>query len=158
VAPPPPDNEAGDGNEVRIVSEALNRYWPVDQAAAEQLLRSCRRIRPDARAEEVVFFISEKLELARTNRNITNPTGLVLATVPQSFVGATFEQFRERMERQTTLAEEERVRQQREREELRQWLVEEREKNELIVNDQTKTQHERDSAERKLRQYATWNP
>lgn len=157
VATSPTNIEASDVSEVRMISEALNRYWPVDQAAAEQLLRSCRRTRPDARAEEIVFFVGEKLELARTNRNITNPTGLVLATVPQSFAGAAFEYFRERMERQAALAQEERARREREREELRLWLVDEREKNESIVNDSGLPQQDRDAAEKKLRQYATWN-
>ena len=77
-------------SDLEQVSQALNRYWSVDQAAAVQLLRDCRRVRADARADEIAFFVGEKLELARGNRSITNPTGLVLATVPQSFAGSTF--------------------------------------------------------------------
>ncbi len=156
----PPLHAAGeaDAADIKMIVETLNRYWPVDQAAAEQLLRDCRRVRADARVEEIAFFVGEKLELARNNRSITNPTGLVLATVPKSFVGTSFESFRERMERQAALVEEEKARLEREQEQLRKWLSAERGKNEAIVNDPSNTQHDRDAAEKKLRQYATWNP
>lgn len=83
------------------------KCWTVDKPAAVQLIWSCRRIREDARAEEIAFFVCEETELARQNRNITNPTGLILATFPQSFVESTFDAFRSRMEREAALAAEE---------------------------------------------------
>jgi hypothetical protein len=149
------ENEAGD---LEIVSQALNRYWTVDEPAAVQLIRSCRRVREDARAEEIAFFVREKTELARQNRSITNPTGLILATVPQSFVGSTFDEFRGRMERQAALALEEKERKGREEAETFAWLAAERDRYESIVNDSTKPEAERDAAEKKLRQMAGWNP
>jgi hypothetical protein len=149
------DTESGD---LEIVSQALNRYWTVDEPAAIQLIRSCRRVRQDARAEEIAFFVREKTELARQNRSITNPTGLILATVPQSFVGATFDEFRSRMERQAILAAEEEERKAIEQSEMVAWITTERDHYESIVSDFTKTQGERDVAEKKLRQLAEWNP
>jgi hypothetical protein len=96
--------------------------------------------------------------LARQNRSITNPTGLILATVPQSFVGSTFDEFRGRMERQAALALEEKERKGREEAETFAWLAAERDRYESIVNDSTKPEAERDAAEKKLRQMAGWNP
>jgi hypothetical protein len=61
----------------------------------------------DARADEIAFFVWEKLELTRNSRTITNPTGLILATVPQCFVGSTFEESRRRLERHSKLEAEE---------------------------------------------------
>ena len=111
--------EQSEDADVLAVSHALNRYWPVDQPAAVQLVRACRKVRSDARADEISFFVREKLELARQNRSISNPTGLILCTVPQSFVGSTFLDFRKRMERQAVLAAEEAERKLREEEELK---------------------------------------
>jgi hypothetical protein len=139
------------------VSQALNRYWPVDQQAAVQLIRACRKVCPDARADEISFFVREKLEIARQNRSITNPTGLILSIVPQSFVGSTFLDFRKRMERQAVLAAEEADRKRQEEEELNAWLKKEYEDAERIVNDESKTQKDRDAAERTLRQLGSQN-
>jgi hypothetical protein len=151
------EQKGATADELRQVAEALNRYWPVDEAAAVQLLRDCRRVRADVRSDEIVFFVSEKLELARSNRNITNPTGLILATVPQSFAGQTFLEFRQRREEQARLAAEEQRRRQEEQEGLREWVRQDRERQEAILNDPTRSQQERDLAEQRLRQMTDWN-
>ena len=156
----PSANLYADGSEedtdLEIVSAALNRYWTVDEAAAEQLLRACRKVRSDARVEEITFFVREKLELARQNRGITNPTGLILATVPQSFVGKSFEDFRKRMERQAALAAEEEQRRHAQEAEQQAWMLKERDRNEAILDNPRSTQPQRDAAEKTLRQIASW--
>lgn len=138
------------------VSNALNRYWAVDEPAAVQLIRSCRRVRPDAKAEEIEFFVQEKVELARTNRNITNPTGLILATVPQCFVGQTFVEFRARLEKQAALEAEEAARKAEESERFRVQITAEIRRLEATVADNSTSEKDRDAAERELRRYADW--
>ena len=150
VAEPAKHDDAAD---LQAISVALNRYWTVDDAAAVQLLRDCRRVRPDARADEIAFFVHEKLQLARTNRNITNPVGLIIATVPQSFTGFAFEEFRRRMERQAALAAEETQRRKRETDELNAWMQREREKLIAIASDTSIPEATRSRAEQQLRQY-----
>jgi len=149
---PPADPEEAESSDLQMVSKALNQYWSVDQEAAVQLIRKCRSVRADARADEIAFFVSEKLHLARTNRNISNPVGLILATVPQSFAGSTFLEFRRRMERQAANASEEASRKEREAIELEAWLQKEFKRYEDIAGDETKTQKERDDAAKFLRQ------
>ena len=105
------------------VSKAMNTYWTVDDAATDQLIRACRKIRPDAQAEEIAYFVREKLELTRSNRNITNPTGLILATVPQSFSGYSFDTFRQRRQESKRLAEEERLQKAEEDRMTREWML-----------------------------------
>ena len=105
------------------VSKALNTYWTVDDVAAEQLLRACRKIRPDAEAEEIAFFVVEKLELTRANRSINNPVGLILATVPQSFSGHSFEIFRQRRQESLRLAKEEAARKAEEDRMMNEWMI-----------------------------------
>lgn len=134
------------------VSQALNRYWPVDEAAAEQLVKACRRVRADARSDEISFFVREKLEMTRQNRSINNPTGLILSTVPQMFVGPTFLDFRHRMERQATLEAEEQTRKEAQALELVAWVTKQRDVAVGILSDETTSQKEKDAAERTLRQ------
>jgi hypothetical protein len=152
-----PQDEPSDDADLQVVSQALNRYWTVDQAAAVQLLRDCRRVRPDAHADEIAFFVQEKLELSRNSRSITNPTGLVLATVPQSFVGSSFEQFRRRMERHAKLQAEEMERKKQQEAELTAWILKDRERYESIVSDPSRSDTERDKAEKRLRELSAWN-
>ena len=110
------------------VSKAFNTFWTVDDVAAEQLLRTCRKIRPDAEAEEIAFFVIEKLELTRGNRSINNPVGLILATVPQSFIGNSFEIFRQRRRDSLRLATEDAARKAEEDRMMNEWMVKDAEK------------------------------
>ena len=129
------------------VSKALNQFWTVDDAATEQLIKACRNVRPDAEAEEIAFFVDEKLQIARVNRNITNPTGLVLATVPQCFSGHSFDEFRRRrQERRRILAEEE-ERKNRELAEMTRWL---QRSAEAIMANPASTEKQRARAEKDL--------
>lgn len=105
------------------VSKAFNTFWTVDDVASEQLLRACRKIRPDAEAEEIAFFVVEKLELTRANRSINNPVGLILATVPQSFSGHSFEIFRQRRRESLRLAKEEAARKAEEDRMMNEWMI-----------------------------------
>jgi hypothetical protein len=129
------------------VSKALNKFWTVDDAAAEQLIKACRNVRPDAEAEEIAFFVDEKLQIARVNRNITNPTGLVLATVPQCFSGHSFNEFRRRRQERRRLLAEEEERQNRELAEMTRWL---RRSAEAILENPASTDKERARAEKDL--------
>jgi hypothetical protein len=126
-----PDSDSLTGGEsdydfqedLACVSKAMNTYWTVDDAATDQLIRACRKVRPDAKAEEIAFFVREKLDLTRSNRSITNPVGLILATVPQSFSGYSFDTFRQRYQESKRLAEEERLRKEEEDRKLTEWMV-----------------------------------
>jgi hypothetical protein len=126
-----PDSDSLTGGEydfdiqadLACVSKAMNTYWTVDDAATDQLIRACRKVRPDAKAEEIAFFVREKLDLTRSNRSITNPVGLILATVPQSFSGYSFDTFRQRHQERKRLAEEERLRKEEEDRKLTEWMV-----------------------------------
>jgi hypothetical protein len=113
-------------------------------------------VRGDATADEIAFFVSEKLYLARTNRNITNPVGLILATVPQSFAGSTFLDLRLRRERQAAAAAEEAAEAERRRQETDAYFRRKQKECEDIAGDETKSQKERDEAAKALRQYSEY--
>ena len=139
--------------DVRQISDALSQHWPVDEAAAHQLLRQCRSVRRDAEIDEIIFFINEKLQIALTNKNIKNPTGLVLATVPQCFEGSTFEEFRRRRNEGLRLTAEEEERKQQQSRDLQLWLERKLQELQAIAEDESQPQATRDKALRELRQY-----
>ena len=136
--------------DIRKVSEALNKYWTTDEAAAHQLVRDCRRVRSDAQGDEIAFFVEEKLAIAKTNRNITNPTGLIIATVPQCFVGSTFEEFRRRRNEQLRIAAEEDIRKRLQESEMEAWMSREVGRLEKILRDPDASDQEKTNAKRRL--------
>ena len=136
--------------DVRKVSESLNKYWTTDEAAAHQLVRDCRRVRSDAQGDEIAFFVEEKLAIAKLNRNITNPTGLIIATVPQCFVGSAFEEFRRRRNEQLRIAAEEDIRKRLQESEMEAWMSREVERLEEILRDTDASDQEKTNAHRRL--------
>ncbi len=139
--------------DVRQISEALSQHWPVDEAAAQQLLRQCRSMRRDAEIGEIVFFINEKLQIALTNKQIKNPTGLILATVPQCFEGATFEEFRRRRNETLRLAAEEQERKRDQERDLETWLAGKLQELRAVTDDDSQPEAAREKARRELKQY-----
>ena len=78
------------------VITALRRHIPdVDDEAAVELWRRCRENAPDARIDEVAWFIDAKAG----KPGIRMPLGFLLAAVPKCFKGDSFRQFREDCER-----------------------------------------------------------
>ena len=138
---------------VRQISDAMSQHWPVDQAAAQQLLRQCRSVRRDADIDEIVFFVNEKLQIALTNQNIKNPTGLILATVPQCFEGSTFEEFRRRRNDSLRLRAEEEERKRQQERDLQLWLDRRLQELRGIAEDVSQSEAARDKARRELKQY-----
>jgi len=136
--------------DIASVSEQLNRYWTVDEDAAVQLVRSCRTVRPDAALDEIAFFVQEKVALVHANRSITNPTGFVLATVPQCFAGDTFLRFRARRDESLRIAAEEKERQGREAQEMIDYF---RKKAQAVLDNPASTDIQRRQAEKELRAY-----
>jgi hypothetical protein len=63
---------------LEIVSQALNPLLDGRRASDRSADSQLSAIEEDARAEEIALFVREKTELARRNRSITNPTGLIL--------------------------------------------------------------------------------
>ena len=139
--------------DVRQISDAMSQHWPVDQAAAQQLLRQCRGVRRDAEIDEIVFFVNEKLQIALTNPSIKNPTGLILATVPQCFEGSTFEEFRRRRNDALRLRAEEEERKRQQGRDLQQWLNKKLQELRTIAEDVSQPESAREKARRELKQY-----
>lgn len=144
---PSPVDTSSTGD-IRLIAEELNRFWTVDESATVQLLRSCREIRSDASTDEIAFFVREKVALAHGNRSITNPSGFVIATVPQCFAGETFLRFRARRNESLRIAAEEKERQEKESRELNEWF---RNQAEAVLADPSSSEAKRRQAQQDLR-------
>ena len=145
------------GNELERILEAIGRHWIVDEEAGRQLIRSCRQVRSDAKIDEILFFLDEKIGRIRQSRGIVNPVGLLLATVPRCFAGTSFDSFRQQPLRQQQIEQEEARRHEEEDAALREWVRAEVAKCESIVNDPLASQVDKDRAEVRLRGFASWN-
>jgi hypothetical protein len=133
-----------------IVSQALNQFWMVDEAAAGQLIRACLQIRADATAEEIAYFVSEKADVIRFNKGIQNPTGLLLTMVPNCFAGQPFEQFRQRREEQARLEVEEERRRASELTAMRLWIDQQMVYQSGVLNNPESTPEQRQEASRTI--------
>ena len=75
---------------------ALRRYIrDVDDEGATELWQRCRDSAPDARPDEVAWFIDAKAG----KPGIRMPLGFLLTAVPKCFQGEAFRQFRKERER-----------------------------------------------------------
>jgi len=93
---------------------------PVDQEAADRLIRNCRTEAADCTIEEIVEFAWSKAFLCRSGK-IENPIGLLITQVPKHFKGDALQAYRENkrkaLESAAALAtREEQRRQERDRE------------------------------------------
>ena len=143
--------------EVAQISELINRHWTADEEACRKIILSCRQVRPDARMDEILFFLEEKIGRILQSRGIGNPVGLLLATMPRCFAGATFENFRLHRSQRLDLKQNEEQRRQEEEAALQQWLRDEVAQCQAILDSETATEQERNRAETRLRGFASWN-
>jgi hypothetical protein len=72
-----------------------------DDAAASRLWAECNMRSPDCTSDEIVHFVNLKLDQLRRNRNIINPIGMVLTSVPSYFSGTAIDDLRSIRKRET---------------------------------------------------------
>jgi len=76
---------------------------PIDQEAADRLIRNCRAEAPDCTTEEIVEFAWSKAFLCRSGK-IDNPIGFLITHVPKHFQGEALRTYRENKRRQIDAA------------------------------------------------------
>lgn len=76
------------GSQLRSLNPAFDDY------AVTRLWTECRRQTPDCTIDEVVHFVSLKLDQLRRNRNVINAIGMVLTSVPSYFSGTAIADLR----------------------------------------------------------------
>lgn len=76
---------------------ALRQYGPVDDDGIRRLLDRCRSVAPDSTADELVYFIHQKLGGVQLR---SSPLAFLLVALPRCLQGESFRQFREQRQRQ----------------------------------------------------------
>jgi hypothetical protein len=99
TAPPVSLPEPSKGGFQSTVKELASRLRQAldssfDDSAAARLWRECQSSIQDCTIEEVVHFASLKAQKIYKDRNIRNPIGLLLMTVPEFFTGSAVNEFR----------------------------------------------------------------
>ena len=72
--------------EVYTILEAMQRFCLADDDAAERLITECRSHAPNCTVVQIAEAIEVKGPLCK-GRNVTNPVGLLLSSVPKIFAG-----------------------------------------------------------------------
>jgi predicted transcriptional regulator len=72
-------------SEAAAVQQALARYGPADDDAVLRLMAACRQAAQGATGEEIAHFVQVKGEQLRARRDIQNPIGMLLRSVPRCF-------------------------------------------------------------------------
>lgn len=82
------------GSQLRSLNPAF------DDSAVSRLWTECRRQTPDCTVDEIVHFVNLKLDQLHRNRNIVNPIGMVLTSVPSYFSGTAIADLRANREKE----------------------------------------------------------
>jgi hypothetical protein len=71
-----------------------------DDSAAGRLWRECRSFVPDCTVDEILHFVGLKAQKIYRDRNIRNPIGLLLMSIPEFFTGSAVHELREQKDRE----------------------------------------------------------
>ncbi|MDQ2840099.1 MAG: hypothetical protein M3Y72_03485 [Acidobacteriota bacterium] len=82
-----------------------------DDSAAGRLWRECQKSVPDCTVDEVVHFVALKSQNIYRNRNIRNPIGLLLMSIPEFFTGTAVHELRAEKRREEEQRRESQVQQ-----------------------------------------------
>ena len=71
-----------------------------DDSAAGRLWRECHTLVPDCSTDEILHFVTLKAQKIYRDRNIRNPIGLLLMSIPDFFTGGAVHELREQKGRE----------------------------------------------------------
>ena len=105
----------------QIVEVLASEAGVADADAARRLISACRNACPTATVSEIVGIVEEKALAARSRRDVRNPIGFLLSTVPLVFDGPGIAMYRKRL---SAAAEAARAREEHEQKERERWNAE----------------------------------
>src|ERR1017187_7486105 len=114
----------GDRQQAAEVIQALQQITgnPVDQEAADRLIRNCSIEAPDCTIEEIVEFAWSKAFLCRSGK-IENPIGFLITQVPKHFQREALRAYRENKRKELEAAAASAAREEERRQEAERDLV-----------------------------------
>lgn len=136
--------------ELASIVQALSHYGVADEAAARQIVRDSRKNCKDAQAAEIVAVIHLKAPAIIGSRFITNPLGMLIRGVPKCFEGSGIEVLREHRAAEKQRDEQRKLESDRQHQEFRRWVQNDRLKYEAILADPGSIDAEQKRAVREL--------
>jgi hypothetical protein len=79
-----------------VVHRAIAKYLSIDDDGVTLIIATCRRKDTVSTDEEIAYFAGIAAAKIARQRNVDNPTGLLIAQVPKFFPGEELRAFRER--------------------------------------------------------------
>lgn len=140
-------NKSSSSKDVLLIIEALaQEAFVTDEQAALQLLQTCQNLCPDATADEVVGIIREKGAVMQARRDVRNPIGFLLTSVASVFQGVGIRSYRRNLAAAAAFAERQSREETRKENEMREWLLSERDRLVRILDDNEESDRRKDSA------------
>jgi hypothetical protein len=140
-------NKSSSSKDAVLVLQALGKEALVaDEQAALQLIHSCRNFCPDATADEIVGIIREKGAVMWGRRDVRNPIGFLLTSVPSVFEGDGIKVYRRHQTAAAAQAEQRNQEERRKEKEMHEWFLSERERLIGVLERDTEPVLRKDSA------------
>jgi hypothetical protein len=144
-------NQSSSTNEVASILEALGKeVYVADEQAALKLLDSCRSVCPDADTGEIAGIIREKGAVMQSRRDVRNPLGFLLTSVVSVFQGDGIKSYRRHQAEAIALAERRNQEEVRKQKQMYEWLLLERDRLELDIQNSEHSVKRQDEARRTL--------
>lgn len=149
--------ETASSEEVEVLVQTLTRHAGIaDSNAAIRLIGACRDHCPNATLPEIVAVIQEKALAVRSRRDIRNPIGFLLATVPPVFEGEGIKSYRRVILAEKEAAERAEAEHRRNEEETRAYFVKERERLLNQLQDSVLTDKRRGEIQKQVKELDGW--
>ncbi len=127
-----------------------------DVRAAVSLLTACRAACPDATTEEIIAVIREKAFAARARRDVRNPMGFLLKTVPLVFEGSGIDSYRRIVAAEAEAARKAEAERKRNEAETVEYFSRQRDRLQVQLSDTTLTEKSRADIRRRIAEFDSY--
>ena len=127
-----------------------------DVKAAVSLLAACRAACPDATTEEIIAVTREKGFAARARRDVRNPMGFLLRTVPIVFEGSGIKSYRRIVAAEAEAARQAEAERKRNEVEMTEYFSLQRERLQTQLSDTTLTEKSRADIRRRVGEFDSY--
>ena len=135
-----------------IVQALADQAGVADSGAAVRLIETCRAVCPDATVAEIIGIVKEKASAARSKRDVRNPIGFLLATVPPVFDGHGIVSYRRMLAAEADAARQKEAERRASAQEFREYLVQEQLRLKHLLSQASLTEGKRIELEKRLRE------
>lgn len=135
-----------------VVQALADQAGVADSGAAMRLIEACRAVCPDATIREIIGIIREKAFAARSKRDVRNPIGFLLATVPPVFDGHGIVSYRRMLAAEAEATRRKEAEKRAAEQEFREYLVREQGRLKEQLTQPGLTESKRLELEKRLRE------